>query len=80
MYMYNSCRLNDLKLHQIYMVGYFCHHLSDNYVDLSDLYVDLSDLYVDLSLLHFLENKSCKRVQLMAYRSQQNYLASQHNI
>ena len=31
------------------MVAYFCHHLSDNYVDLSDNYVDLSDLYVDLS-------------------------------
>ena len=31
------------------MVAYFCHHLSDNYVDLSDLYIDLSDHYVDLS-------------------------------
>ena len=31
------------------MVAYFCHHLSDNYVDLSDIYVDLSDHYVDLS-------------------------------
>ena len=31
------------------MVAYFCHHLSDNYVDLSDNYVDLSDLYIDLS-------------------------------
>ena len=31
------------------MVAYFCHHLSDNYVDLSDLYVDLSVIYVDLS-------------------------------
>ena len=29
-----------------YMVAYFCHHLSDNYVDLSDLYVDLSDNFV----------------------------------
>ena len=26
------------------MVAYFCHYLSDNYVDLSDLYVDLSDV------------------------------------
>ena len=34
------------------MVAYFCHHLSDNYVDLSDIYVDLSDLYVDLSDLY----------------------------
>ena len=34
------------------MVAYFCHHLSDNYVDLSDVYVDLSDLYVDLSDLY----------------------------
>ena len=59
------------------MVAYFCHQLSDNYVDLSDLYVilsdlyvDLSDLYVDLSLNHLLENKSLKRVhaQLMPYR------------
>ena len=33
------------------MVAYFCHHLSDNYVDMSDIYVDLSDLYVDLSLI-----------------------------
>ena len=32
-----------------YFVAYFCHHLSDDYVDLSDLYVVLSDLYVDLS-------------------------------
>ena len=47
----------------ISMVAYFCHHLSDNYVDLSDLYVVLSDLYVDLqdlsvelSLIHLLEN------------------------
>ena len=31
------------------MVAYFCHHLSDNYVNLSENYVDLSDLYVDLS-------------------------------
>ena len=31
------------------MVAYFCHHLSDNYVDLSDYYVDLSEHYVDLS-------------------------------
>ena len=31
------------------MVAYFCHHLSDNYVDLSDLYVDMSVIYVDLS-------------------------------
>ena len=29
--------------------GIFCHHLSDNYVDLSDLYVDSSGIYVDLS-------------------------------
>ena len=34
------------------MVACFCHHLSDNYVDLSDIYVDLSDLYVDLSDLY----------------------------
>ena len=51
------------------MVAYFCHHLSDNDVDLSDLfivlsdiYVDLSNLYVDLSLIHMLENKSLKKV------------------
>ena len=50
------------------MVAYFCHYLSDNYVDLSDLYVvmsdlyvDLSDLYVDLSLNHLLENNSQNR-------------------
>ena len=32
-----------------YMVTYFCHHMSDNYVALSDVYVDLSVIYVDLS-------------------------------
>ena len=37
------------------MVAYFCHHLSDNNVDLSDIYVDLSDLYVDLSLIPSVE-------------------------
>ena len=37
------------RLFQIGMVAYFCHHLSENYVDLSDLYVYLSDHYVDLS-------------------------------
>ena len=59
------------------IVAYFCHHLSDNYVDLSDFYVVLSDLYVDLSelyvvlsLIHLLGNKSKKRLfaQLMPYR------------
>ena len=51
--------------HLIDMVAYFCHRLSDLYVDLSylyvvlsDLYVDLSDLYIDLSLIHLLEKKS----------------------
>ena len=29
--------------------GIFCHHMSDNDVDLSDLYVYLSVIYVDLS-------------------------------
>ena len=38
-----------------FMVAYFCHHLSDNYVYLSDLYIDLSDLYVDLSLIPSVE-------------------------
>ena len=33
-------------------MAYFCHHLSDNYVDLSDLYdVDLLDNYVESSQL-----------------------------
>ena len=31
------------------MVAYFCHQLSDNYVDLLDLYVVLSYLYVVFS-------------------------------
>ena len=42
---YNYVDFSDLYV----MVAYFCHHLSDNYVDLSDLYVDLSVIYVDLS-------------------------------
>ena len=46
---------------KVVRVAYFCHHLSENYVDLSyfnlDLsviyeYVDLSDHYVDLSENH----------------------------
>ena len=41
--------LSELKITPYLMVAYFCHQLSDNYVDLSDNYVDLSDLYVDLS-------------------------------
>ena len=28
-----------------HMVTYFCHHQSDNYVNLSDHYVDLSEKY-----------------------------------
>ena len=58
-----NCRLDFLSfylkgqsqectLQPIGMVAYFCHHLSDNYVDLSDIYVDLSDIYVDLSDLY----------------------------
>ena len=31
------------------IVVYFCHNLSDNYVNLSDLYVDMRVIYVDLS-------------------------------
>ena len=38
-----------LQMKGVIMVAYFCHYLSDNYVDLSDNYVDLSDFYVDLS-------------------------------
>ena len=38
-----------LREQAYFMVAYFCHHLSDNYVNLSDLYVDLSVIYVDLS-------------------------------
>ena len=60
-----TVRGNVLKFCPSLMVAYFCHHLSDNYVDLSELYVvfsdlnvDLSDLYVDLSLIHLFENKS----------------------
>ena len=45
------------------MVTYFCHNLSDNYVD-------ISDLYVGMSRIHLLENKSSKRAlaQLMPKR------------
>ena len=54
--------VNKIVFYVLFMVAYFCHHLSDNYVDLSDLYVvlsdlyvDLSDPYVDLSLIHLLK-------------------------
>ena len=71
------------------MVEYFCHHLSDNnvdlsdlYVDLSDLYADLSDLYVDLSFICLLEIKSSKCVlaQLTTklYDKSTLYLTSQY--
>ena len=43
---------NHIIWHEMPMVAYFCHHLSDNYVDLSDNHVDLSDNYVDLSDLY----------------------------
>ena len=47
---FNLCTTSAFGLRYVVcMVAYFCHHLSDNYVDLSDNYVDLSDLYVDLS-------------------------------
>ena len=53
----------NIRFENVFMVAYFCHHLSENnadfldlYVVLSDLYVDLSDLYVDLSLIHLLEH------------------------
>ena len=44
------------------MVAYFCHHLSDLYVNLSDIYVDLLDLFVDLSDIHVFNNSWWKRV------------------
>ena len=40
--------------HLVGFFSYFCHHLSDGYVDFSDLYVVLSDLYVDLSRIRLL--------------------------
>ena len=43
----------------ICIVAYFCHHLSDNYVDFSDLYVDSSDLYVDFSFVSKWILKTC---------------------
>ena len=33
----------------LFMVAHFCHHFSDNYVDLLDLCAVMSNLYVDLS-------------------------------
>ena len=47
------------------MVAYFCHPMSDNYVDLSDLYVDLSVIYVDLSD-HYVELSEKISSQLVA--------------
>ena len=32
-----------------FIEAYFCHYLSDKYVDLSDLYVDLPVIYLNLS-------------------------------
>ena len=63
------CAVHQVKSYRtcayLSMVAYFCHHLSDNYVDLSDLYVvlsdlyvNLSDLYVNLSLISLLKNES----------------------
>ena len=36
------------------MVAYFCHHLSDNYVDLLDLYFDLSENIIRISSVSWL--------------------------
>ena len=49
-YYYNNNA--NLLLARYGAMAYFCHYLSDNYVDLSDNYVDLSDLYVDLSVIY----------------------------
>ena len=79
------------KKYCIFMVAYFCHHLSDNYVDLldlcvilSDLYVELSDLHVDLSIIILLENKSLKMfpspVNAIQVTTNLNYLTHRHNI
>ena len=40
--------LQEISLIKVYMVAYFCHHLSDNVV-LSGLYVVLLDLYGHLT-------------------------------
>ena len=47
--LYSSFKFCIFKITLIIMVAYFCHHLSDNNVNLSDFDVDLSDIYVDLS-------------------------------
>ena len=69
------------------MVVYFCHHLSDNYVDLTYIYVVLSYLYVDLSLIRMLQNKKLKpcsfpgnAIQIRKQLSDKStkYLTSQH--
>ena len=52
---WNTSENTYLKADVHVMVAYFCHYLSDNYVDLSDIYVDLSDLNVDLSLIPSVE-------------------------
>ena len=82
--------LENIYLHKLNlcMVAYFCHHLSDNNVDLSDLYFVLSDhlcwlvrFLCWLVTCHLLENKSFKKrvlAQIMPHRYQQNYRTSQH--
>ena len=35
-----------------FMVAYFCHQLSDIYVNSSDIYVDSSDIYVNSSNIY----------------------------
>ena len=72
------------------MVAYFCHHLSDNYVDLSDLYVDMSVIYVDLFIMLTFQKKIIKTssliscfysmlLPLIAIYFSILYLTSQHN-
>ena len=49
----------------LYMVACFCHHLSDNYVDLSDLYVVLSDFMLTCQIFMLTCNLFiCKKMNL----------------
>ena len=60
-----------ISYQHLYMVAYFCHHLSDHYVDLSENYVDLTDNKVDLS-----DIKPTSRWQLVALTGYENKILS----
>ena len=57
--------IKSVSIRRFDMVAFFCHHLSDNYVDLSDLLpcqIFMLTCQIFMFIIHLLENKSKKGV------------------